>query len=298
MPLLDGALDPEDMIDEIEFTSIHRILCGLSSVDLASEIKTHPELLDQGDMRRCPPLWWAIHLRDLHAVKILLEHGASTDFIDKEGSNVLHICANTTLPIAQLVLGSMPIEDVLKAFDARDKYGSLPQHLVFRGEILRLFLEHGARITALDSRGRSLVQLAMNDDRGTSYAETLMIPGVASIDLAPNVEEGWTLYDVYDWFYPTNKHKQSPEGKAKLALLRYVECLQLECESICDPIEPKHMVSGFIEEVFADDDLLENEDFEDESSRKEEEEEATHTGAHQSQSDEDEFEDAVDNISH
>ncbi|PGG98599.1 hypothetical protein AJ80_09508 [Polytolypa hystricis UAMH7299] len=76
----------EDFIDESKFTQTHRIVLGLSLLDLEEEIKLHPEGLDTPDSMGRTPLAWAAARGDRRAVVTLLSHGADPNITDVQAS--------------------------------------------------------------------------------------------------------------------------------------------------------------------------------------------------------------------
>ncbi|EER25757.1 ankyrin repeat containing protein [Coccidioides posadasii C735 delta SOWgp] len=72
----------EDFIEDSNFTQIHRVVLGLSLLDLEDEIVLHPEDLNATDSMGRTPLAWAAARGDSRSVVTLLSHGADPNITD------------------------------------------------------------------------------------------------------------------------------------------------------------------------------------------------------------------------
>jgi hypothetical protein len=115
----------------------------------------------------------------------------------------------------------------------RGSPSSIPQSLVKTSDALKLFFQHGAQITATDVAMRSHVHHAMLRSRDATHAQVLMQPDSGFIDLLAEDEHGSNAYEIYNREYYNADDKRTPQAKGKVALLRYVECLQAGCIPIC-----------------------------------------------------------------
>lgn len=60
------------------------------------------------------------------------------------------------------------------------------------------------------------------------------------MDLMAEDNDGNNVYDIYNSQHKDPTERQTGDAKIKVALLRYIECMQAECLSICEPDEPRH----------------------------------------------------------
>ena len=71
------------------FSTIHKIVLGVISKDLESELETSTAAINVGDSRNRTPLCWATIRNDLQAVKTLLTFGANPNVVDAWGHTPL-----------------------------------------------------------------------------------------------------------------------------------------------------------------------------------------------------------------
>lgn len=103
-----------------QYTVFHKIILGLSKLDLELELQQSTANIDQLDSTGMSPLWWAASRGDVEAVRLLLAYGASVTSpfrLTQNGQQPLHVAANE--------------------------------------EIIYLLLRHGADIRERDSKGRT-----------------------------------------------------------------------------------------------------------------------------------------------
>ena len=103
--LLQGALSKEaaellscltkssDFVEEQDFTQLHRIVLGLSSLDLEAEIKLHANEVDTRDALGRTPLMWASARGDERSVATLLSYSANSNLVDLQNSRPLMYAA-------------------------------------------------------------------------------------------------------------------------------------------------------------------------------------------------------------
>lgn len=227
----DAIADLDDLVDNAGFTSIHNIVCGLTIGDLQNELKYHPELIDKQDNDKRTPLFWAVYLHDIDMINILLKHRAEVSLVDAAGYSILHSCGGN-IHALQFVLESLSASEtnVRQLINQRNKYGSTAWHDAKTGSVLSLYIEHGCDLSLLGAQGRTVLHFAMLYDRAASFAEALMVPnakaGTKAVDMEARDIDGDTAYDEYEMNYPTRRAKRSREGRAKMALLKYVESLR------------------------------------------------------------------------
>lgn len=88
--LLDQHLDPDEDLEPFGFTIIHKIVLGLSRIDLSSQLELSTADIDTGCSLGKTPLIWAIQTGNEAVVRKLLEFQARIDIRDKKGYNSFH----------------------------------------------------------------------------------------------------------------------------------------------------------------------------------------------------------------
>lgn len=143
--------DLEDIIDDQDFTSLHRIILGLTSRNLKEEIQEHPEIINATDTMSRTPLWWATHIGDVVSSEILLSFGAVPSKGDFEKRSPLHNSAwASSGSLVEMLL------DYGAAATAVTVDGSTPLHLSDSNndvDVARILLDHGADCNAQDNEG-------------------------------------------------------------------------------------------------------------------------------------------------
>lgn len=157
---LESFIDTEAAINCAGFTSLHHLVCGLSSESPQAELQNHPELLDVVDDNGRSPLDWAATLGNADAMRTLLEHGANISLTSIEGSTVLHRGSGFR-DITQMILESDQAVDSKDLCNKRNKFGNCPWHLCTKGDVLSLFIQYGCDLSLHDDRGHTALQLAM-----------------------------------------------------------------------------------------------------------------------------------------
>ncbi len=156
-------LEIDDLIDEREFCSVHRIVLKLSRQDLDTELEEHPELINTPDCVGKTPLWWAANCRNVEAAQVLLSHGARVNDTDFRKHTPLHVAvfmaASEEMVHALLVAGA----DV----NAKNLSGWTPLHYACRKGYLhlaQLLLTYGADVNMCDIDNHSpLYDCAVKD---------------------------------------------------------------------------------------------------------------------------------------
>ncbi|KAI7782184.1 hypothetical protein LA080_013728 [Diaporthe eres] len=179
----------DEVPDDLEFTTAHRIVLGMSHLDLGDYLSEHPEDINNPDLLGRTPLWWAVRRDDVPRSHALLAYGADPNIANAAGRSPLHNAAAQGIPelVGDLLAhgadvhqrsfeGKTPLqtigaygvreEDVQKVMhelldagsdiDARDSYGRTPISLCCFDshiDIARLLLERGADISIADVRG-------------------------------------------------------------------------------------------------------------------------------------------------
>src|SRR5437763_1553676 len=71
------AVDVEEFAESQQYTTLHKIVLGLSSLDLARQLEASTATIDDPDSRGRTALWWASAVGEEQMVRLLLAHGAS-----------------------------------------------------------------------------------------------------------------------------------------------------------------------------------------------------------------------------
>lgn len=78
-----------DFVDEQNYTSLHKIVLGLSLLDLDEELLRHPEQINTPDIMGRTSLAWAACRGNERAIVTLLQHRAKVNTIDVQFSGVV-----------------------------------------------------------------------------------------------------------------------------------------------------------------------------------------------------------------
>ena len=152
--ILTGSLDEETedawrlmfnkptFIDHRDFSVVHKIILGLTSIDLEAYLKLSTSTINDQDSGGRTPLSWAVSKGDSHLVQILLQYGADTGIVDNFKASPLHHAARASNPTC-----------------------------------LRLLLDYGANVNAKNYRGRSPLHFASAYNDGARYLEPLIKAG-------------------------------------------------------------------------------------------------------------------------
>jgi ankyrin repeat protein len=98
-------------VENAGFTSVHKIILGLTQIDLDQMLADSPHLINQPDAYGQTPLHWAATRGDEDAVATLLNHGADVHAMERGGSTPLIwgiASRNTRVTIRLLEGGSDP----------------------------------------------------------------------------------------------------------------------------------------------------------------------------------------------
>jgi hypothetical protein len=86
--------DPETLTKR-KFSVAHKIVLGLSNLDLEEFLRAAPEEIDRPDQLGRTPLSWAASRPNPTFVEILLQHGASLYTADRRRQTPIHYCAGS-----------------------------------------------------------------------------------------------------------------------------------------------------------------------------------------------------------
>jgi ankyrin repeat protein len=187
-----------DWVEEKNFPLVHRIILGLSSKPVDSELADNPMAVYLRDTQGRTALDWAIARKQLSDATVLLSHGADPNSMDIDGrTTTLHAVDSHYTPGLRLVLEAQgnPNPELPKGLFRSSpltaaSYGALPEmvklllefeanpntcnpegltalHRTFDVECAMLLLEYGADPNATSSDGRTpLTTSIVNNHHG------------------------------------------------------------------------------------------------------------------------------------
>ena len=202
------AVDVDDFVSAQQYNLIHKIVLGITKLDLQAVLASSTAGIDGVDLRGATPLWWAaaqgnvkamqtllengadvdaqatlIFQRPLHVVRngaaagVLLEYGAQVDSVDGIGRTPLHcFCYRQVGSSAALV------KEVLERgakIDARANGGQTALHyasMFGNANLISTLLEYGAEIDAVKNDGLTPLSCAVRYDQ-TDALEALLSNG-------------------------------------------------------------------------------------------------------------------------
>lgn len=194
---LHSLFNLDDVPDDLEFTAVHRIVLGMSQLDLQPYLAEHPQEVNHPDLLGRTPLWWAVRRDDISNSLALLAQGADPSIANTAGRSPLHNAAaqgNLALVDALLAQGA----DVhQKSFEGKTPlqvvgvYGREADVL-----IVQRLLAAGSNIDRQDGYGRTPISLCCFDSH-LNIARTLLDQGA---DLAIADGNGWLPWHwaIYD----------------------------------------------------------------------------------------------------
>jgi len=158
-----------DSLEKREFTSVHRIVLGISKLKLDAYLEDDLSEIDKPDSLGKTPLCWAASRQDPEMVRILLKYGASLYIRDHRKQSPLHYAAGSGSPesMEQLLIASrklaeiqesMPGEDsamkvMSSLVDSRDCKGRTPLNFATRRDFpvhAQLLISYGADMECPD----------------------------------------------------------------------------------------------------------------------------------------------------
>ncbi|KAJ4422548.1 hypothetical protein N0V82_002776 [Gnomoniopsis sp. IMI 355080] len=182
---------------DLEFTTAHRIVLGMSKLDLEAYLLEHPGDVNNPDLLGRTPLWWAVRRDDTPISLALLDHGGDPNISNTAGRSPLHNAA------AQ---GNHALVDALLAHNAdvhqKSFEGKTPLQVVgvYGVEedvlIVKRLLAAGASMDEQDGYGRTSISLCCFDSH-LGIARALLEQGV---DVSIADGKGWLPWHwaVYD----------------------------------------------------------------------------------------------------
>ncbi|KAI1811000.1 ankyrin repeat-containing protein [Poronia punctata] len=157
----------DDYIDGSRFTQTHRIVLGLSMLDLETELINHPEDIDIQDAMGRTPLAWAAARGDSRSVVTLLKYGADPNMMDIQLSGpVSNAAAQGHTTVVQILLDAgadaepIPPDGIRKGspLNVAARNGREPL-------LIKRLLDFGADVNQCSTDGRTaLFHAARNND--------------------------------------------------------------------------------------------------------------------------------------
>jgi ankyrin repeat protein len=153
-------IDIQELAETQQYSTLHKIVLGLSKLDLKSQLTESTVDIDALDTLSRTPLWWASVRGDENAVRSLLEHGASLGKRPRNYHSPLHVTNSPA--IVNLLL------DYGEHVDCRDEVGRTPLHCcAYRGDyragsvdLLKALLDCGADVHAQTRAGHTPLHYA------------------------------------------------------------------------------------------------------------------------------------------
>lgn len=90
---LQNLFPGSDHLEDWQLTPVHKIVLGLSSIDLVEQLNLSAADINTPDSHGRTPLWWSVRRKDLSATSALLKLRADPHIADHEGISPLHCAA-------------------------------------------------------------------------------------------------------------------------------------------------------------------------------------------------------------
>jgi hypothetical protein len=144
--------------DDLRFTPLHYVVIGLEKADLRQQLRLNRVHMDSADAFGRSPLHWAVITGNINAVEALIEYGASTTCVDKQGMTPLH--AVYLAPSSSQVQCGRLLVDSGADVNALDAWKRTPIRIAagFNNtslEFLNMLIQKGADINCRDIYGQN-----------------------------------------------------------------------------------------------------------------------------------------------
>ena len=160
------------------FSTLHKIILGIVSKDLESELETSTTEINIGDSKNRTPLYWAAIRSDSQAVKTLLTFGANPNVVDRWGHTPLDFARN--IDICKMLLDAG-----VNTHACNGDYGRSVLHQLFKNhtdgsssesdtvDMIDLLVDAGIDVDVRDSDGETPLLNAIFSGRA-SHARRLI----------------------------------------------------------------------------------------------------------------------------
>jgi ankyrin repeat protein len=169
-----------DRLRSRKFSTLHKIICGLCSHDLESELLNSTTSIDEVDAGGWTPLVWAAYCQDWYAIDLLLKFGADATIANKKGQLALHQACREGLGdvVSDECLATITrLAAATTNLNKKDVYGDTP--LMYAAEhdgdprVLRTLHKAGASLHEVDLTGHTVLHIAIYFDNARAI-ETLV----------------------------------------------------------------------------------------------------------------------------
>lgn len=154
--------------EEQNFTQLHRIVLGLSLLDLEKEVQLNPDEIDATDALGRTALIWASARGDQRAVTILLSYRADPNLVDLQNSGpLMYAAAQNHVICVRLLLeaGANPDPTLFGLKMQRGSPLNCAARIASDPLVLKTLLDFGADIESCGAEGRtSLLHASRNDN--------------------------------------------------------------------------------------------------------------------------------------
>ena len=166
--LLSCLTKSDDFVEEQNFTQLHKIILGLSLINLEKEVQLHVDEVDTTDALGRTPLMWASARGDERSVATLLSYNADPNLVDLQNSGpLMYAAAQNHAVCVRLLLeaGANPDPTLLGLKMQRGSPLNCAARIASDPLVLKTLLDFGADIESCGAEGRtSLLHAARNDN--------------------------------------------------------------------------------------------------------------------------------------